>query len=178
MSNNSLFYENVNKDYNAGKGLSGLVNLGNTCYMNTCIQCISNIPVLTNYFLSEKYKEDINIDCIEHKLVLSWIDLLKGIWGENCTIAPGSFYKIISYFSRTNGIFFGSGEHQDLSEFLSFFIDTMHKSLKQEVEINIRGSIRRNVDKMAVDAMTMWKNYFKNDYSIFVGGSPPKCVGF
>lgn len=36
----------------------GLTNIGNTCYMNSGLQCLSNLPSFTNYFLSDKYKED------------------------------------------------------------------------------------------------------------------------
>ena len=33
------------------KGICGLQNLGNTCFMNSGLQCLSNIPELTKYFL-------------------------------------------------------------------------------------------------------------------------------
>lgn len=33
-------------------GLCGLTNLGNSCYMNSALQCLSNTPQLTHYFLS------------------------------------------------------------------------------------------------------------------------------
>ena len=168
MSNRSLFYDSFDITEFNDRGLSGLVNLGNTCYMNTCIQCISNIPALTNYFLSKKYSEDLNKDCIEHHVVEQWVRLLHGLWDENCTVAPQSFYKIVSLFLRKNGLSIRNGEQHDLSEFLSFFIDTMHKALKQEVDITIKGNIKNDLDKIAVDAMNVWKNYFKNDYSIFV----------
>ena len=36
-----------------GRGLSGMVNFGNTCYMNSAIQCMSNTHELTEYFLSK-----------------------------------------------------------------------------------------------------------------------------
>jgi len=43
-------------------GGCGLSNLGNTCFMNSTIQCLSNTGPLRDYFLSEKYKAHVNKD--------------------------------------------------------------------------------------------------------------------
>ena len=41
-------------------GLCGLVNFGNTCYMNSAIQCLASITELKNYFLDKKFIPDLN----------------------------------------------------------------------------------------------------------------------
>jgi hypothetical protein len=46
----------------AQTGACGLKNLGNTCYMNSIVQCLSNTPGLTDHLLSGGYEAELNAD--------------------------------------------------------------------------------------------------------------------
>lgn len=49
-------------DFLAAQGRQGLANIGNTCYMNSALQCLSNMDVLRAYFLKEVFKYEINFE--------------------------------------------------------------------------------------------------------------------
>ena len=43
--------DNIILNVKGYKSLKGIRNIGNTCYMNTALQCMSNCVELRNYFL-------------------------------------------------------------------------------------------------------------------------------
>jgi ubiquitin C-terminal hydrolase len=68
---------------NSRNGLVGLKNLGNTCFMNSCLQCLSNTSPLKKYFLNKFYEAEINlVNPIgsKGKLAKNYANFIKGMW--------------------------------------------------------------------------------------------------
>jgi ubiquitin carboxyl-terminal hydrolase 8 len=151
------------------KGLCGLSNLGNTCFMNSIIQCLNSNRDFTKIFLSDSYKEDLNTDKIEHNLVEQWTMLSKGLYKKNCVITPSSFHRCVQILSLHKGLgqFSGFGQN-DSQEFLQFFLENIHNAISKEVIMSINGVPQNNMDKTAIKALNAWKLFFKNDYSKIV----------
>ena len=110
-------------------GLCGGKNLGNTCFMNSSIACLSNCTELTCYFLSGDYKKDINKENhlgMGGALAESWGNLLNQYWVENTRVGnPSEFKRVIGNKVK---IFRGFGQ-QDSNEFMNFVFDYLNEDL-------------------------------------------------
>ncbi len=147
------------------KGLSGLSNLGNTCFINTCMQILSHTYELNDIFEDEKYKKRLN-NTHDSALFIEWDNLRKMLWNENCIVSPGKFINSVQKLSaiKKNNHFTGNAQN-DLPEFLLFIIDVFHNSLRREVNMTIVGKETTKKDKLASECFQMVKNMYTKDYS-------------
>ena len=147
------------------KGLSGLANLGNTCFMNSCMQVLSHTYILNDFLNNDAFKRRLQKKP-ESALLLEWNDLRKMLWGQNCIIAPNKFMKTVQKIAHIKGrdMFTGFSQN-DLPEFLLFIIDCFHTALAREIKMNISGQTENDTDKTAVKCFEMIKNMYTKEYS-------------
>jgi len=138
------------------RGLSGLINLGNTCYMNSTLQCLSATDLLVSYFRSpasgfkkhleegtrailtkDDYRHRDRAKVLEEKCknTLSYVfrNLIVVMWGENRKIEPKTFKMILGEKKKT----FKGSDQNDSQECLSFTIDQIHEETKTDVHVEL-----------------------------------------
>ena len=118
-------------NFKANHGLCGSVNLGNTCFMNSSIACLSNCSELTYYFLSGNFEEHINkknIDGTKGKLAIEWFKLLADYWTTSKRVGNPNNIKVI--IGSKNRKFLGYNQ-QDSNEFMTVFLELLSEDLNK-----------------------------------------------
>ena len=158
----------LDKSKYKSKGLTGLTNLGNKCFMNSVLQCLSNTLKLTDYFLSCKYKQDdpdqLNKRKKEYYLILSYLNLIINAWDVNQVLKPKSFVENISKFVPK----YFNLDQQDSHECLMYILEYMHKALSYEIDVEIMGTVENERDVLMKQSLEQWGKFYESNYSTIV----------
>ncbi|XXQ37928.1 Ubiquitin carboxyl-terminal hydrolase [Plasmodiophora brassicae] len=113
------------------RGIVGLRNLGNTCFMNSTLQCLFQCPVLTDFFLDDKHLSQINRSNPlgwQGKIAEAYAQLVKDYWlGDSRIISPRELKHVIGEFQPR----FRGYQQQDSQELLNFLLDGLHEDLNR-----------------------------------------------
>ncbi|XP_064615104.1 uncharacterized protein LOC135479234 [Liolophura sinensis] len=114
------------KDPSVGPGKAGLFNLGNTCFMNSGLQCLFSNAHLVKFFLNQYHLSKAN----EDTLTGTFTKLLYKVWSSQyAVIHPLEFKQTLGMYHPQ----FQDYRQHDCQEMLALLLDTLHEQLNAAV---------------------------------------------
>ncbi|XP_077421809.1 ubiquitin carboxyl-terminal hydrolase 2-like isoform X2 [Vanacampus margaritifer] len=170
--NSSAWEPSTSGNSKSAQGLVGLKNLGNTCFMNSILQCLSNTHSLRDYCLHNSHRRDLNNNSRTNTALMEeFAKLMQTMWSSTSSeaVSPSEFKTQIQRYAPR----FVGYNQQDAQEFLRFLLDGLHNEVNR-VTVRPRGTVE-DFDHLPDEekGKKMWSKYLEREDSkivdLFVG---------
>ena len=139
---------------------NGLVNLGNTCYLNASVMALSNCLGFTHYFVSNSFAKVADRKKPEYNILAVYLKTLGALLGEKViSVKPVSFHTALLKYTGN----FEKNKQHDAYECMLSILDIIHKSLSFTPEV---GPDDKTVHRHVYESQKEFNTHFKNDWSV------------
>ncbi|KAI5120377.1 hypothetical protein M0805_006899 [Coniferiporia weirii] len=153
-------------------GTIGFVNMGNTCFMNSALQCLAHTQELVDYFLTGVFHDELNPENplgMQGAIAEAFGALLSRIWlpQTSASYAPREFKMQLQRFAPQ----FSGYQQHDSQELVAFLLDGLHEDLNRVLKKpyvekpDWEGGSEKELVMLAKES---WEGYMKRNDSVIV----------
>ncbi|XP_063959594.1 ubiquitin carboxyl-terminal hydrolase 2-like [Lytechinus pictus] len=143
-----------------GAGKRGLKNIGNTCYMNTIIQCLSSIPELSKYCLQmDNFLRNDHVNSNSYhsgKLFQEFAETLKKLWDPDSTVSSLTPHNLKRQIGNMLSHEFRGYRQHDAAEFLLSLLAELSEDVNRVKNPPRLGAMPENLNPVDL-ANLMWR---------------------
>jgi ubiquitin carboxyl-terminal hydrolase 2/21 len=158
----------ISKQQYSENGYTGLKNLGNTCFLNSCMQALVHTYEIHELLNKQAINDRLNagLKPLDARIFKEWKELTETMWSGNGAVQPVKFVSAVQQVAHKKGVDIFTGWAQnDVTEFLRFIVNCFHTSIARGVKVNITGNPATSTDKLAVKCYEMLNTTFSKEYS-------------
>jgi len=160
----------ISKQQYEENGYTGLQNLGNTCFLNSCMQALVHTyeihDLINKKNIIDKLQSQKTSNIHDKQVFFEWKELAETMWMGNGVVRPIKFVTTIQQVAHKKGIDIFTGWAQnDVTEFLRFVVNCFHTSIARGVKVNITGNPETKTDQLAIKCYEMLNNSYAKEYS-------------